>query len=68
MVQNLFTFWQNSAISETFFKVNFYENYTSNEAQTKLEPLLKAKICFFEAFKKNSKMDQNRQKVNLKPN
>ena len=39
---NPFTFWRNLAILGTFFKVKFYEKYTSNEAQAKLKTLFKA--------------------------
>ena len=38
---NPFTFGRNLAIFGTFSKVNFHENCTSNEAQTKLKTCLK---------------------------
>ena len=37
-----FTFWQNLAIFGPLFKVNFLENYTSNQADTKLKTCFKA--------------------------
>ena len=46
-----------------FFKVNFLENCTSNEAQTKLKTLSVTKRSFFQPFKQISKMVQDRQKV-----
>ena len=39
---NPFTFWRNLVIFGTFFKVDFFENYTSNEAETKLKTLFKS--------------------------
>ena len=36
------SFWRNLAIFRTFFKDNFPEKYTSNEAQTKLITFFKA--------------------------
>ena len=62
---NPFTFWQNSAISETFFKVNFYENYTSNEAQTKLKTFLRPKETFLRHLKKSQKLSKIVKKLRL---
>ena len=39
---NPFTFCRNLAIFGTFFKVDFFESYTSNEAQITQRTLFKA--------------------------
>ena len=41
---NPFTFWRNLAILGTFFTVDFFENYTSNRAETKLKTLFKGEL------------------------
>ena len=52
---NPFTFWRNLANFGTFFKVNFLEKYTSNEAQTKIKKLVQGLKKLFWAFLKHLK-------------
>ena len=49
------SFWRNLAIFRTFFKDNFPEKYTSNEAQTKLITFLRPKEAFLSLSNKSQK-------------
>ena len=56
---NPFTFWRNLTIFGTFFKVHFFENYTSYEAQTQLK-------TFFTGLKNFKNGPKSSKKVKVK--
>ena len=69
MVQNRQKVKKNKklAIFGTFFKVDFFENYTSNEAETKLKRFLSPKGAFLSLFKKSQKWSKIVKKLRLTP-